>query len=443
MEESLSLNWWHLGIGLAALVVLAAVADWMKSRVIAKTLGKVASEARISLDDGPFDKMVLARLAPIVPALVIYYGIVPALGVTRSEAETGAEAEFLILFWTLVRRFSAAYIALTVARTLVAVLDSFSAVYHRTSPASVAKPIKSYVQIATLVIHVIAGVVIVAILLGRSPVVFLSGVGALAAVLMLVFRNTLLSLAASIQITSNDVLRIGDWVELPHANADGTVIDIDLHMVRVQNWDKTISTIPTHLFIGDAFKNWRGMSEAGGRRIKRAILIDINSIRFLADKEIHELARSGSGRGRLRQTLEEEAGREVREAGDGTEGISARRLTNLEAFRAYVEGYLRAHPNTHQEMILMVRQLAPGPHGVPIEVYCFSKETDWLKYEAFQSEVFNHLFAVLPDFGLRAFQERSGSDLPPRKLPVGAGDGLLDPPEPPPTSSPTRNTDTT
>ena len=439
MEESLPLNWWHLGIGLAGLVVLAAVADWMKSRVIAKTLGRVASEARISLDDGPFDKMVLGRLAPIVPALVVYYGIVPALGVTRSEAETGAEAEFLILFWTLVRRFSAAYIALTIARTLVAVLDSFSAVYHRTSPASVAKPIKSYVQVATLVIYVIAGVVIVAILLGRSPVVFLSGVGALAAVLMLVFRNTLLSLAASIQITSNDIIRIGDWVELPHANANGTVIDIDLHMVRVQNWDKTISTIPTHRLIGDAFKNWRGMSESGGRRIKRALLIDVNSVRFLGDEEIQVLSRSESGRGHLRHRLEDVA---RREAGDGAEGMSARRLTNLEAFRAYVEGYLRAHPKTHQEMILMVRQLAPGPHGVPIEVYCFSRDTDWLEYEAFQSEVFNHLFAVLPEFGLRAFQERSGSDLPRRVNPLGAGDGQLDPPEPPPTPSPTRSTDT-
>ena len=195
MEEFITLNWWHLGIGLGALAVLAIVADWMKSRVIAKTLGRVASEAQISLDDGPFNRMVLRRLAPIVPALVVYYGIVPALGVTRSEVQAGAEAE-----------------------------------------------------------------------LGRSPVVFLSGVGALAAVLMLVFRNTLLSLAASIQITSNDIIRIGDWVEVPHANANGTVVDIDLHMVRVQNWDKTISTIPTHKLTGDSFKNWRAMSESGGRR---------------------------------------------------------------------------------------------------------------------------------------------------------------------------------
>ena len=399
MEEFITLNWWHLGIGLGALAVLAIVADWMKSRVIAKTLGKVASEAQISLDDGPFNRMVLRRLAPIVPALVVYYGIVPALGVTRSEVQAGAEAEILILFWTLVRRLSAAYIALTIARTLAAVLESFGAVYHRTSPASVAKPIKSYMQVATLLIYVIAGIVIVAVLLGRSPVVFLSGVGALAAVLMLVFRNTLLSLAASIQITSNDIIRIGDWVEVPHANANGTVVDIDLHMVRVQNWDKTISTIPTHKLTGDSFKNWRAMSESGGRRVKRAILIDVNTVRFLADEEVAELS------------------------GSGPSGAQAREITNLEAFRAHVEGYLRAHPKTHREMTLMVRQLAPGPHGAPIEIYCFSNDTEWLGYEAFQSEIFDHLFAILPRFGLRAFQERSGSDLPRREEPVGSGDG--------------------
>ena len=249
MEESISLNWWQLGIGLGVLAILAGVADWMKSRVLAKAVGKVAAETRISLDSGPFDKKVLARLAPIVPALVVYYGIVPALGVTRSEAAASAEAQVLILFWTVVRRLSAAYIALTIARTFVAAADSFSGVYHRTSPASMVKPIKSYVQIVTLIVYSITGVVIVAILLGRAPVVFLSGVGAAAAALMLVFRNTLVSLAASIQITSNDMVRIGDWVEIPHAGADGTVVDIDLHQVKVQNWDKTISTIANHKFI--------------------------------------------------------------------------------------------------------------------------------------------------------------------------------------------------
>ena len=422
MEEAIPYNWWHLGIGLGVLVVLAVLADWLKSRVIAKTFGKVASEARISLDESPFDTTVLRRLAPIVPALVVYYGIVPALGLMRLGPEAAAEAQLLMFASTAVRRLAAAYIVLTIARTVASLFDVFSSIYHRTSPASMAKPIKSYVQVVTLVIYSIAGVVIVAILLGRSPVAFLSGVGALAAVLMLVFRNTLLSLAASIQITSNDIIRIGDWVELPHANANGAVIDIDLHMVRVQNWDKTISTIPTHKFVADSFKNWRGMSESGGRRIKRAILIDVNSVRFLAEEEVRELSRREQLRDRMGQRLDELARQEA--PGVGDDGASAgwpRELTNLEMFRSYVEGYLRAHPKTHRELTLMVRQLAPGPHGAPIEVYCFSNDTDWVSYEAFQSEIFDHLFAILPEFGLRAFQERSGSDLPRRQDPLAAG----------------------
>lgn len=413
MEESIPFNWLHLGIGLGALAVLALVADWLKSRVIARTFGKVASEARISIDGGPLDRTVLLRLAPIVPALVVYYGIVPALGVTQSEAEAATEAQLLILFWTLVRRLAAAYIALTIARTLVAAFDAFGTVYHRSSPESLAKPIKSYLQVVTLVVYVITGVVIVAILLGRSPLVFLSGVGALAAVLMLVFRNTLLSLAASIQITSNDVIRIGDWVEVPHAGANGTVIDIDLHMVRVQNWDKTISTIPTHRFIGDSFRNWRGMSESGGRRVKRAILMDVNSVRFLSPEEIRELGR--------RETTGPHIGNWIDGGSPGD-----RPTTNLEMFRTYAEGYLRAHPGTHREMTLMVRELDPGPHGAPIEIYCFSNDTEWIAYEAFQSEILDHMFAILPEFGLRAFQERSGSDLPRREDPIPASGSNTD-----------------
>ena len=423
MEESLPLNWLHLGIGLGALAILALVADWMKSRVIARTVGRVASEAQISLDNGVLNRNVLRRLAPIVPALVVYYGIVPALGVTQTEAEAGTETQVLIVFWTAVRRLAAAYIALTIARTLVAAFDAFSAIYYRTSPASIAKPIKSYAQVFTLAVYTVAGVVMVAILLGRSPVAFLSGIGALTALLMLVFRNTLVSLAASIQITANDILRIGDWVEIPHANANGTVVEIDLHMTRVQNWDKTISTIPNHKLIGDSFKNWRGMSESGGRRIKRAILIDVNSVRFLEAEEIDRLSGHPRLRGYALDKLDGVADFDAEAAeGEGQGGTQPQEVTNLEMFRAYVEAYLRAHPKTHDEMTLMVRQLAPGPHGAPIEIYCFSNDTEWLSYEAFQSEIFDHLFAILPEFGLRAFQERSGSDLPRRKEPLSVAD---------------------
>jgi miniconductance mechanosensitive channel len=361
----------------------------------------------------------------------VYYGIVPALGVTRAEAAAGLEPGYLILFWTAVRRLTAAYIVLILARTVSAFVGAFHHIYMRAYSESMAKPIRGYVQVATLVIYSIAGVLIVATLLGRSPLVFLSGVGALAAVLMVVFRNTLVSFAASIQITSNDILRIGDWVEVPPVNANGTVVDIDLHNVRVQNWDKTISTIPTHRLISESFRNWRGMAESGGRRIKRAVLIDVNSVRFLEDEEIRELSRRERLRPCIGDRLDEATHSDPAEAGNtvsetprgGSRRMAGRsRVTNLELFRAYVEGYLRAHPKTHKEMILMVRQLAPGPHGAPIEIYCFSNDTEWLAYEAFQSQIFDHLFAILPEFGLRAFQDRSGSDLPRRPEPLASGE---------------------
>ena len=207
------------------------------------------------------------------------------------------------------------------------------------------------------------------------------------------------------------MVQIGDWVEIPHAGADGTVVDIDLHQVKVQNWDKTISTIANHKFINESFKNWRGMSESGGRRIKRAILIDVNTVRFLTDEEIHELSgRESLGR-HLRHEFDGTASRAPEADGHGSTG-EVEPVTNLEVFRAYVERYLRAHPKTHQEMPLIVRHLEPGPQGAPVEIYCFSNDTEWLGYEAFQSRLLDHLFAILPEFGLKAFQEWSGNDLP-------------------------------
>ena len=265
-----------------------------------------------------------------------------------------------------------------------------------------------------------AGVVIVSVLMGRSPLVFLSGLGALAAVLMLIFRDTILSLVASVQIASNDMIRIGDWVSVPQANSDGEVIDIALHTVKVQNWDKTISTIPTSKFITESFKNWRGMSESGGRRIKRSLRIDMSSVRFLRDGEIDDLSRRELLHGYMRDSTDRIARfNEARAAGNPGVIPEIRRLTNLGTFRVYVQKYLEAHPQTHKEMTLLTRQLAPGPEGIPIEIYCFSNDTAWARYEGFQGDIFDHLIAVLPEFGLRAFQSPAGSDFG-RALAAGA-----------------------
>jgi miniconductance mechanosensitive channel len=256
---------------------------------------------------------------------------------------------------------------------------------------------------------VLGAVVILATLMNRSPLIFLSGIGAMTAVLLLVFKDTLLSLVASVQLTSNDMVRMGDWIEMPKYHADGDVIDMALHTVKIQNWDKTITTVPTSKFIEDSFKNWRGMSDSGGRRIKRSVAIDQGTIRFLTDTEIERL----KGFVLLReyvQRKEDELAAYNLSIGEDVGTVNRRRLTNVGTFRTYVVEYLRHHHKIHQDRTLLVRQLAPGPHGLPIEIYAFANDTAWVAYEDIQSDIFDHIIAILPEFGLRLFQHPTGED---------------------------------
>ena len=423
MIPNLPENWPSLAAAVAILAVAAWIAGWLSTRVLHRIIGKVTSRTRSTWDDRLVERGVFRRLARVVPALVVYLGIGPALA-------TGdvLPADVLLLVWTAVRRVAAAFIAFTVVRAFQAFLDAVNDIYTEGYAEAKSRPIKGYLQVVTLVAYLAAAVVIVAVLLGRSPVVFLSGIGALAAVLMLVFRDTILSLVASVQIASNDMVRIGDWVSVPQAGCDGEVTDIALHTVKVQNWDKTISTIPTGKFIAESFKNWRGMSESGGRRIKRSLRLDMNSVRFLSEDEIEELSRRELLHDYMRDGVAAIA-RYNAEKAAGNPGVipEIRRLTNLGTFRIYVQKYLEAHPRTHKEMTLLTRQLAPGPEGVPIEVYCFSNDTAWANYEGFQADIFDHLIAILPDFGLRVFQAPGGNDF--RKafggrVPAGGGQGL-------------------
>jgi miniconductance mechanosensitive channel len=231
------------------------------------------------------------------------------------------------------------------------------------------------------------------------------------AVLLLVFRDTILSLVASVQITGNDMVRVGDWIEMPQFGADGDVIDVALHTVKVQNWDKTVTTIPTHRLITDSFKNWRFMSLSGGRRIKRSLSIDMGTVRFLTDDEVAHVGHFALMREYIAEKRKELEANHAREGLNPEYGADVRRLTNLGTFRAYIERYLEAHPRIHSNgMTLLVRQLAPTELGIPIELYCFTTTTDWNAYEAIQADIFDHLLAVAPEFGLAAFQSPSGSD---------------------------------
>jgi miniconductance mechanosensitive channel len=249
------------------------------------------------------------------------------------------------------------------------------------------------------------------VLFGKNPGFFLGGLGAFTAVIMLIFKDSILGFVAGIQLTRNDMVRIGDWIEMPKYNADGDVIDVSLNTVKVQNWDKTIATIPTYVLMTDSFRNWRGMADSGGRRIKRALYIDMNSIKFCTEQMLDRFARFEFIRDYIDRKRKEVADYNVENHVDDSQLVNGRRLTNVGTFRAYVEAYLRNHPKVHQDMTFLIRQLAPTEHGLPLEIYVFSNDQVWANYEAIQSDIFDHVLAVVPQFDLRVFQTPSGMDL--------------------------------
>lgn len=258
---------------------------------------------------------------------------------------------------------------------------------------------------------ILIGIMIVSLLMGKSPLLLLSGLGAMTAVLMLVFKDPILGLVAGIQLSANDMLKIGDWLEMPKYGADGAVTDIGLTTVKVRNWDNTVTTIPTYALISDSFKNWRSMSESGGRRIKRSLNIDTGSVHFLSEEEQRRLQRNSLLHSYLNVKTQELSQHNQEIAVDLASPLNGRRLTNLGTLRAYLEAYLRAHPRIHQNMTLMVRQLAPTPEGLPLEIYAFTNTTVWAEYESIQADIFDHILAVIDEFGLRVHQTPTGNDL--------------------------------
>ncbi len=418
--SSITANPWLRAVGgVLSLTLLAWAANVVARRVLVGLAQRVASRTRSTWDDRIIERRVFHKLANIAPAFVTYVGIGWALGVGPDmladapavDLQATSREGLALAGAILVRRVSLAWVVITLTTAAGGLLSALNDIYAESYAEANNRPIKGYLQVISLVLYVAAGVVVISILADRSPVVFLSGLGALTAVLMLVFRDTILSLVASVQIMSNDMIRLGDWVEMPQANADGDVIDIALHTVKIQNWDKTISAIPTHKFISESFKNWRGMSESGGRRIKRAIHLDMSSIHFLSDEEVAQLSRFEFLHDYLHAKRTELDVANAREVSGDDVVPDQRRLTNVGTFRAYVRHYLRNHPKIHQGMTLLVRQHEPGPQGLPLEIYCFSNDTDWGNYEAIQADIFDHLIASLPEFGLQAFQQPAGSDL--------------------------------
>ncbi|WP_250535386.1 mechanosensitive ion channel domain-containing protein [Caballeronia sp. AZ10_KS36] len=388
--------WAQLLLGLAALLVIAEFAQW----VIARVLLRIAHRLLVLAGHAAWDQAFIRhrayhRLWYAAPFAVVALGIgeVPHIGHWATAVARVAHG--------------AAWVCVFLATG--SALSAWQDVYAASKEAQT-RSIKGYIQIGKLALALICFVLVLSILIDRSPLWMLSGLGALSAVLLLVFKDTLLSLVASTQLTSNDMLRIGDWIEMPQALADGAVKDIALHTVKVQNWDNTITTVPTYKLFSESYRNYRHMFESGARRIKRSMRIDAQCVRFLTDDETQRMMRFRLLHDYLlqKQTEVEQANRNLGEL--AAEPANRRRLTNIGTFREYGLAYLKHHPEIRQDLAIMVRMMEPESEGIPVEVYCFTATTAWTQYERIQGDVFDHLLAILPEMGLRLYQAPSGTD---------------------------------
>ena len=379
------------------ILVLAWLMNHLAKGFMLRFLRFCIKNSKTQWDDKLVQRNLFHRLSHLAPIIVISF-FLPQIWVGHPTAEG------------LIDAFSQIYTMLVVLLVVQALLDAFHDVY-RTFEWSKQVPIYSFIQAIKLIVYMVGGVFIVAKLMGKDPSVIFGSLGALPAVLMLVFKDSILGFAAGIHLTTNKMLSLGDWLEMPKYGADGDVIEIGLTTVKVQNFDKTITTIPTYTLISDAFKNWRGMSESPGRRIKRSILIDLHSIRFCDEALLESLASIQAISGYIREKQKEvQAFNQQLVAGGSDHPANGRRLTNIGTFRAYLVAFLRQHPLINQEMTLLVRQLEPTTRGLPLQIYVFSSDKRWVEYEGIVSDLFDHILSVMKEFDLRAYQEPSGLD---------------------------------
>ena len=374
-------------------LLLAYLGYVITKRVFVVVIRRIVKKTKTEFDDILLNKKLLNRLADITPVIIIheFAYLIPS---AADLIETVTECLIIIL---ILMAISSAF-------------SSFNDIYEKSSKYR-DKPIKGYLQVLMIILSVIGVATIIGILTGQSPWGIVTGIGAMTAIIILIFQDTILSFVASMQISFYDLVRKGDWIEAPKYGADGDVIDVSLNVIKIQNWDKTISVVPTHKLIDGSFKNWRGMQLAGGRRIKRAIYIDVSSIKFCSEEMLNKYKRF-----QLIKDYIEKKENEVEESNkeqnvDMQELVNGRRMTNLGTFRAYLKAYLKQRSDVHQELTFLVRHLDPGENGLPIEVYVFAKTIEWGKYEDIQADIFDHILAVVPHFDLRVFQYPTGGDL--------------------------------
>ena len=397
---------WGLGRDLsedlAALVALALVAfvalfaHSLARGPLLRGLNAIVYRTDIPWDDALSECRVLHRLTHLVPGLIIYLLGPPALEGHPISAK-------------IIQTAAHIYLVLTGLLVVEALINAGVYIYHSTRTSHEVS-IKGLVQFLKILLYLLGGVIVVSILIGQSPLYLLGGLTAMTAVLLLIFRDSILGLVAGIQISVNRMVACGDWIEMPQYGADGDVLDITLTTVKVQNWDKTIATIPTYALISESFKNWRGMQHSGGRRIKRAIYLDVSTIEFCDEEMLARFAKIQYITAHIERKKKELAEYNKLNQVDLSHLVNGRRMTNIGTFRAYVWAYLKNHPQINQEMTFLVRQLAPTSKGLPIEIYVFCKDKIWANYEAIQADIFDHIFAIVPAFDLRVFQEPTGTD---------------------------------
>ncbi|HOM42073.1 MAG TPA: mechanosensitive ion channel [Clostridia bacterium] len=377
MGEGLSLFLSNM-ITAIAIVLLSIVINLIVKKLFLKIVKAYAAKSPQKWDDILLKNKFFDQVVNIVPGFIIY-GFAPVFP----------------LYQDLIQRIASAYIVVVVLFVVHKLLNAVDDIY-RSSQEDRTRPIKGFLQVIEIIAIIIGIILIISFLINRSPWIMLSGIGAATAIISLIFKDSILGFVAGIQLTANNMVKLGDWIEMPKYDANGDVIEITLHTVKVQNWNKSISMIPTYALISDSFKNWTGMQEFGGRRIKRHINIDLTSIKFCTEEMLERFIRIPH----LQEFIN----------GYNNEHINGMQLTNIDAFRAYLAGYLKNHPKLNKEMAQMVRQLQPTEFGLPIEIYVFLDGTKWVDYEAVQSEIFSHVIAVIPEFDLRVYQNPSGYD---------------------------------
>jgi len=399
------------------ILLIAWLAHFITRKIVVRIVHRIARKTKTTWDDMLVRRKVFSGLAHLVPALILYYTSdfssppgQPELSALPPEMLETLSRDYYFALESTLLKAARIYMAGIIVYVVNALLNTGNDIYNTTKYAY-NRPIKGYIQLFKIMVFFLAGILIVSIMLNKDPTVLLTGLGAMAAVLMLIFKDTILGFVASIQLSANDMVKIGDWIEMPGRKADGDVIDISLNTIKVQNWDKTISTIPTYALVTETFNNWEGMSASGGRRIKRSISIDMTSIKFCSRELLQKFKKFGI----IRDYVIEKQ-KEIEEFNKGKklseeDKISRRSQTNIGIFRKYLEVYLHNNPRINDKMTFLVRQLQPNDKGLPIEIYVFSKDTRWANYEAIQADIFDHILAVIPEFELRVFQAPSGEDV--------------------------------